>query len=470
MLKPLRFWLLCSIWGLGLSLAEAQVKTRPEAKPEYTPPLTRILFVFDGSQSMYGRWQSGAKIDVAKRLMGRMLDSLAELDSRSFQLALRVYGHQSPVPPQDCDDTRLEVPFSDRNIPKIKRALESIQPKGTTPIARSLLRAANDFPDCADCRNIIILVTDGIEACDEDPCAASRLLQKKGIILKPFVIGVGIEEKAKKSFECVGRYFDAADEKSFSDVLGIVISQALDNTTAQVDLLDLQQRPTETDVAMTFYNRTSGKAVYHFIHTLNALGFPDTLRLDPLITYDLLVHTIPPVRRDSIGLVAGRHNRIGLEAARGTLDLKQAGVRTGGSSTPCVVRQSGSSSTLNVQAMNSQQLYRVGTYDVEILSLPRYLEKNVQINQTSTTTLSIPPSGKASIQTASGGYGSLFVERGDRLEWVLDLPLGLNRFSYDLQPGDYVLIFRPKTARNTLYSVSKRFSIQSGSSTVVQLK
>ncbi|MBI1317214.1 VWA domain-containing protein [bacterium] len=439
-------------------------------KPQYEPPLTRILFVFDGSQSMYGRWQSGSKIDVAKLLMGRMLDSLSSLDSRSFQLALRVYGHQSPVPPQDCDDTRLEVPFSERNIPKIKKALQSIQPKGTTPIARSLLRSANDFPDCANCRNIIILITDGIEACDEDPCAASRMLQKKGIILKPFVIGVGIEDKAKKGFECVGRYFDAADEKSFSDVLGIVISQALDNTTAQIDLLDAQNRPSETDVSLTLYNRVSGRPQYHFVHTLNALGFSDTLILDPLITYDLVVHTLPPVRRDSIVLVPGRHNRVGVEAARGTLELKQPGVRVEGSDVPCIVRLSGQNQTLNVQSLNSTQLYRVGTYDVEILTLPRYVETGLRIDPAKTTTLSIPPSGKVSVQASAGGYGGLFVERGDRLEWVTDLPQGLNRFSFDLQPGDYVLIFRPKNARSTLYSVSKRFSIQSGGSTLVQLK
>ncbi|MGE5383953.1 MAG: hypothetical protein ACM3PX_11045, partial [Omnitrophica WOR_2 bacterium] len=40
-------------------------------------PLTRILFVFDGSQSMYGRWQSDMKINIAKKLMSNLLDSLS---------------------------------------------------------------------------------------------------------------------------------------------------------------------------------------------------------------------------------------------------------------------------------------------------------------------------------------------------------------------------------------------------------
>ena len=110
--------------------ASAQLwsQTKPEAEPE---PLTRILFVFDGSQSMYGRWESGTKIQVAQRLMGQMLDSLQGIQSEAnFQLALRVYGHQKPVPPQDCSDTKLEVPFGTGNIYKIKRVLRAINPMG----------------------------------------------------------------------------------------------------------------------------------------------------------------------------------------------------------------------------------------------------------------------------------------------------------------------------------------------------
>src|SRR5690606_19107184 len=106
----------------------------------------------------------------------------------------------------------LEVPFKFNNIGSIKKVIRSITPKGTTPIARSLLRAGSDFPPCPSCRNIIILITDGVEACDEDPCAASMLLQKQGIALKPFVIGIGLDKGFQQTFDCVGTYFDAADE------------------------------------------------------------------------------------------------------------------------------------------------------------------------------------------------------------------------------------------------------------------
>ncbi|MGB0176323.1 MAG: vWA domain-containing protein, partial [Owenweeksia sp.] len=353
--------------------------------------LTRILFVFDGSQSMYARWESGRKIDIAQELMIKMLDSLESLDSKSFQLALRVYGHQKPVPPQDCNDTRLEVPFGNRNFGKIKKVIRSITPKGTTPIARSLQRSAHDFTECENCRNIIILITDGVESCDEDPCAASRLLQKRGIALKPFVIGIGLDKDFRQTFDCVGTYYDAANEETFAKVLGVVISQALDNTSAQINLLDGNNFPTETNVAITFYNRTSGAVAKQIVHTINQLGNPDTIHLDPLVVYDMTVHSLPEAHKDSIRIAPGTHNIVGLNLPRGSLDLKMSNTRGGYKNLQCVVRQNGKAEILHVQDFNTVQKYRAGNYDLEILTLPRYVQKGVSIDAGKTTSIAIPP-------------------------------------------------------------------------------
>ncbi|MEE4257210.1 MAG: VWA domain-containing protein, partial [Bacteroidales bacterium] len=189
------------------STAQAQGQQNSKAKT-----VTRILFVFDASQSMYGRWQSDIKINIARKIMSKVLDSLQNYEN--LELALRVYGHQKHYPPQDCDDTRLEVPFGKDNFEMIKHRLNSLTPKGTTPIAHSLQKAGRDFPPCDNCRNIIILITDGIEECGGDPCEVSKELQRLGIILKPFVIGIG--RNFRDAFDCVGTYFDASSEKQFS--------------------------------------------------------------------------------------------------------------------------------------------------------------------------------------------------------------------------------------------------------------
>jgi Ca-activated chloride channel family protein len=446
----------------GVAFAQKPGVNKP---PAQKTPVTRILFVFDASQSMLARWESTQKMEVARKLMIEMLDSLAGLKSDQFQLALRVYGHQKPVPPQDCNDTRLEVSFSPGSIGRMKKFIQTVTPKGTTPIARSLELAATDFPPCADCRNVIILITDGVEACDGDPCAVSRALQKKGIILKPFVIGVGIDPNFKNTFQCVGNYYDAATEKSFKTVLGIVISQAMNNTSAQINLLDEKGKATETDVPMTLYDRVSGAIRYNLVHTMNAFGNPDTVYLDPLPTYDLVVHTKPPVRQDSVVVYPGKHNHIGVSTPQGSLELKI------GAKTPvyAVIRQRGQGQTLNVQTMNTTERYLTGRYDVEILTLPRYVETNVEIKQSHTTTLAVPPPGRIQFTSTSPGYGSIFVVRQNTLEWVVDLDQTSTRHSFDLQPGQYTVIFRPKNSRSTQYTVSHNFSITSGGSTVLKL-
>ncbi len=430
--------------------------------------LTRILFVFDGSQSMYGRWESGKKIDIAQRLMTRMLDSLQSLNSDRFQLALRVYGHQRPVPPQDCNDTRLEVPFKNNNIGRIKSTINGINPKGTTPIARSLLRAANDFPPCENCRNVIILITDGVEACDEDPCAASRMLQKKGITLKPFVIGIGLDKNFRETFECVGNYYDAADERTFKQVLNVVISQALDNTTAQINLLDKNNIASETDVAITFRDKVSGKLTKQLVHTLNYKGNPDTIYLDPLVNYEMIVHSLPPRRADSVRIAAGKHNQIGLKMPRGSLALTISN-RATYENLKCIVREHGKRPILHVQDFNTTQKYLAGHYDIEILTLPRYIQEKLEIKAGETTTIGIPSPGKVNFSASAPGYGSILLEKEDELEWVVDLDSEQSRQSISLQPGNYRVIFRTKSSRKSEYTTAKSFSVGSGATTIVKL-
>ena len=273
---------------------------------------------------MYGRWQSDTKFNIASRLFANLLDSLKTL--KNLEMALRVYGHQKQYPPQDCNDTRLEVPFSKDNVSRIKHVIRTLIPKGTTPIAYSLLQSVNDFPTCDNCRNVVVLITDGLEECGGDPCSVSLELQKKGIVLKPFIIGIG--KNFKESFDCVGSYFDATNEKEFRSALNVVISRALNPTSVQVNLLDVYHKPIETNVNMTFYDNVSGRIKYNFIHSLNSKGLPDTLEIDPLLTYDIVVHTIPQVRKDSVRLTPGIHNVVGIDAPQGFLTF-----RTGGTST-----------------------------------------------------------------------------------------------------------------------------------------
>ena len=428
-------------------------------------PITRILFLFDASQSMYGRWQSDIKINIARKLMSNLLDSLNNV--KNLELALRVYGHQYNYPPQVCTDTRLEVPFGRFNIKRIKHKLQTLVPKGTTPIAYSLQQTAKDFPKSGNSRNIIILITDGIEECGGDPCAVSSELQKQGIILKPFIIGIG--KNFRDAFDCVGTYFDASSEDQFRKALNVVISQALNSTTAQVNLLDENSKPTETNVNMTFYDSFSGLIKYNFIHTLNNFGLPDTLLIDPLITYKLVINTIPAITLDSVKIIPGKHTIISVPAPQGYLKLKVGSNNKAVKNLQCIVRKSNTNKTLNVQNFGQKIKYLTGYYDLEILSLPRIYVDSVSIKQSSTTIIEMPMPGIVVLNKSVKGFGSLYVENNNKIVWIHNLRKNSLQESLILQPGKYRVIFRSIYSNKSEYTIDKSFTIKSGVTTTVKL-
>ena len=448
-----------------LFVGQISAQTRVNVRDFSSEPLTRILFIFDASNSMWGDWQSDKKIFIAHRVLSQMIDSLENFSN--VQLALRVYGHQKDLSLHDCNDTKLEVPFAHNNFQRIKQKLKSIYPKGTTPIGLSLQAAEKDFPPCNNCRNIIVLITDGIEECKSDPCEVSQALQRKGIILKPFIIGIG--DDFSMDLDCAGTYVDASSEIAFDNAMGIVIQQIFNKTTTQINLLDSAGRVTETNVGMTFFNTETKKAVYHYIHTMNSRGVPDTLFLNAMPEYALKVHTLPPVVKEGIKLVPGTHNVVAVDVPQGGLLVKSIAKNSRYQNNPIVVRKAGEQEILNVQYFNIADKYLIGKYDLEILCLPRVAIKNVQINQSHTTEIRIPNPGTAVIQKEEAGYGSLYVIRDGRDEWIYNLRNDDTQESILLQPGRYRIVFRKGKSHQTTDSYEHTFVIKSDMTTTVNL-
>jgi Ca-activated chloride channel family protein len=456
--------ILCSI--LFTYFPENSAQGRVSEKEKNEPVLTRILFVLDASQSMSGTWESDEKMNIARHILTDLVDSLQYVNN--VEMALRVYGHQSPVPPQDCNDTRLEVPFAPGNAGRIRQKLQVISPRGTTPIANSLARTVNDFPPCSNCRNIIVLITDGIEACDGDPCAVSRELQEKSIVLRPFVIGIGIDPGFRETFECVGYYYNAREEVKFKQTLGQVISQILNSTTAQVNLLDKKGLPSETDVNMTFYDHFSGKLLFNAIHTINERGNPDTLELDHLMTYRIKVHSIPPVEVDSIIIEPRKHTTIPISVPQGYLKVEtnrgkdHNGLRF-------IVCENDKTEILHNQAVGSVEKYLIGKYDLKIPTIPAINLDNIEILQGHTTTIDIPAPARITFVSKSPGTGSLYLVKGEDQEWVMNLDSATRQQEYNIQPGTYRVVFRNSSEKKMHYTTVSEFKVDSGRSAVINL-
>jgi Ca-activated chloride channel family protein len=429
----------------------------------------RILFIFDDSYSMYAPWSSNVKIDVAKKVMGEFLDSIKNIPN--LEIALRCYGHTTFFKPdRNCKDTKLEVPFAPAktNFLKIKERIQKLEPMGTTPIAYSLGESAADFTPCSDCRNIVILITDGIEECGGNPCEVSAQLQKKGIFLRPFVIGVGLDVKFAEVFACMGKFYDVSNELNFKEVLTLVLTEAITQTTIEVDLLDIAKKPTETDVNMTFYKAGTEQILYNYMHTLNSKGKPDTLVVNPDIQYDLVIHTIPPVDKKGVNITKGKHNIIPVDAPQGFLKMETEGPAVKNAPLT-IVRKLNQQNTILVQEFGKTEKLIVGKYDLEILTLPRIKINNVDIKQSTTNVVKVPTSGIFYGKKMSPGHGSIYLDNGKTVEWVYNLNSSLLNETLYLQPGKYKVVFRYETVKETTRTIERNFEIKSGESTHVQL-
>ena len=253
-LRSLLLFIVCSVVG--------QIK--PQIKP--LPKKTRLLFVLDGSGSMRANWEGKTRMQIAKRALSKIVDSLKI--NKNVELGLRVYGHQFDRKHQNCQDSKLEVPFGENSHTNIISKLKTIVPQGVTPISISLEKAANDFPKDPKYRNVIIIITDGLESCGGDPCAVSQALQKKHIFLQPFIVGIGMTKKDAKQFNCLGTFYNAKSVKQFSHILSDIVQHSLQSVQVRVDLLDIYKKATETNVNVQFVNSLTGQTEYDFIHFL----------------------------------------------------------------------------------------------------------------------------------------------------------------------------------------------------------
>ncbi len=431
------------------------------------PKKTRILFLLDGSGSMNAKWENSVRMAVAKDLLSKMVDSLKT--HKNLEMALRVYGHQFPNKENNCTDSKLEVAFSPGNSDQIKKRIKAITPKGNTPITYSLEQSAKDFPVDPNSRNVIIIITDGLESCKGDPCKASLALQRKRIFLKPFVIGIGATEEFQKQFECVGQYYNAADIKTFSNVLEDVVTTALSTTTVSVELKDEQGKPVETNVNMTFINNVTGETEYNYVHYLDQNGKTDILDIDALLSYDLVVNTIPGIVEKNLKIKAGKHNVFSITAPQGYLNFRQEAPSAYGIVT-AIIRKNNSPKTLISVPYGTKQKLLAGKYDIELLTLPRVYLNDVTVKQGETNIITYPMPGLLNVTSELQGYGSIYtVDKDGSQDWIYNLPEGNSKINLPLQPGKYRLVYRGKNARASKFTEAQDFTITSGKTTTLKL-
>ncbi|MCP4577306.1 MAG: VWA domain-containing protein [Deltaproteobacteria bacterium] len=189
-----------------ICLALALLLFIPVATPAAEKSL--ILYILDGSGSMWGRVDGKIKIQVAKEVMTTLLKETPD----GIDCGIMVYGHRKKG---DCTDIEMIVPMGALQKETAIEKINRISPKGKTPISASISMAVDKVKE-SEAASTIVLVSDGIETCGKDPCEVVKKLKGSGINVVIHVVGFNVKKDAAKQLACIaeaggGSYFSTTN-------------------------------------------------------------------------------------------------------------------------------------------------------------------------------------------------------------------------------------------------------------------
>ena len=188
-----------------------------------TPKTSKtFLFILDASGSMWAQVEGRAKIAIAKEVLTELIQDLPD----ASRVGLMAYGHRRKG---DCRDVEVLVPVSPLDRGRLVRTIQGISPKGKTPITRSVRMAAERVKALED-ETILVLVSDGRETCEGDPCALVGELKQAGLRFLLHVIGFDVTEEEQRQLACMasaggGTYYTAKTAHAFRSAAREVVQK-----------------------------------------------------------------------------------------------------------------------------------------------------------------------------------------------------------------------------------------------------
>lgn len=175
------------------------------------PKPTKVMIVLDASGSMRARIGRERKMDIARRVVR---DLMRDWDA-SVQIGLSAYGHRRKG---DCRDIQTLYPVGKADARRIMRTVNALRPKGKTPLSAAVKQAAEHLKYTEDPATVI-LISDGKETCQADPCAVGKALKEAGVNFKVHVIGFAVSRKEQVGLRCLaqntgGLFVTARDARS----------------------------------------------------------------------------------------------------------------------------------------------------------------------------------------------------------------------------------------------------------------
>lgn len=184
----------------------------------------RAVLVLDASGSMWQQVEGRSKVEIARDAVDSMLGNW----NGDTALGLIAYGHRRRG---DCADIEVLIEPDGFDRERISRTVRGLNALGMTPISAAVRKAA-EVLRYTEHRATVILVSDGEETCNADPCALGAELEAQGIDFTAHVIGFDLPDgPAREQLQCLasrtgGRYLEARDAAQLDAALGAIQSTA----------------------------------------------------------------------------------------------------------------------------------------------------------------------------------------------------------------------------------------------------
>ena len=183
----------------------------------------KSIIVLDASGSMWGQIDGRPKLEIAREALGTVLSGL----DPATEIGLMAYGHREKG---SCEDIELVVPPAPGTAQAITDAANAMKFLGKTPLTESVRRAAAELKSTEE-KATVILITDGIETCEADPCALGAELEASGVDFTAHVVGFGLTAEEGATVACLaentgGKYIEAKDAGSLVEALKTTVAVA----------------------------------------------------------------------------------------------------------------------------------------------------------------------------------------------------------------------------------------------------
>jgi len=181
----------------------------------------RAIIVLDASGSMWGQIDGRPKADIAREALRTVLQSVPA----GTELGLMVYGHREKG---SCTDIELVVPPAEGSASAVTQAADTMRFQGRTPLTAAVRQAAEALR-YTDEKSTVVLMTDGVETCEADPCALGKELEAGGADFTAHVVGFGLTAEEGREVACLaentgGKYLQASDAEGLKAALAATVA------------------------------------------------------------------------------------------------------------------------------------------------------------------------------------------------------------------------------------------------------